>query len=248
MRIPPAAFGLLLLPFFLNDLAIVFLKIALLPTETLAYFYYRLPWIGQTLASLHPDSMRVLPYRQILLWSQDLLVFVVGPLLFYYTGFRRAWFTWETLGLRDRPHLWDWIYSLVLAGQLFIVGWCLRLLLLQYQPEWEAFLWFGYDFPSELPWKWLILIYASLSAGVVEELVFRGTLIPWLESRALPRWVAVVLAALVFAGIHWCQGPLQLIQTFVLGLIWGAAFSVSRKLWPLILSHIFLDLFLFWPK
>jgi membrane protease YdiL (CAAX protease family) len=123
----------------------------------------------------------------------------------------------------------------------------IRLVLLEFFPSWEIFQWFSYDFPATFPWQALVILYACLSAALVEEIIFRGLLIPWLESRGLKVWTSVFVSALLFAGIHWCQGPVQLAHTFVFGMITGMSFATSRKLWPLILAHFFVDLVAFWP-
>ena len=248
MKIPAKAIVLLVLPFFLNDLAVVFLKLAVMPTESLAYFYHKMPWIGETLVAWQPASLAISPYRLPLLWGQDLIVFVAIPAVFFFVFFKKQLLDRKSLGLGSLPSLWDCGYSLILALQLFLVAKFIRYVLLEIHPPLEIFGWFNYDFPPSFPWQILTILYACVSAAVVEELIFRGLLIPWLQSRGWNTWAAILISAFLFAGIHWCQGPVQLASTFVFGLITGITFSSSGKLWPLILAHFFINLAAFWPS
>lgn len=90
-------------------------------------------------------------------------------------------------------------------------------------------------------WAWIATRAAgsSLVIPLVEELAFRGFLLPWLVSpdfeRVSPRawtWPAVVLSSLAFAAIH---------QQWLPGFAAGVAFSVARlhrgRLGDAILAH-----------
>jgi membrane protease YdiL (CAAX protease family) len=248
VNIPTRALILLILPFFLNDFAILFLQTGALPLETLAYFYHHIPLLGHTLTAWYPNSLKLLPHQQLLLWGQDCIVFILIPSVFFFIYFRAKKISLEVLGLKKLPSWWDLGYSAVLALQLILIGLCTKMLLLQLQPSWEIFQWFSYDFPKSSPWREIIILYACLSAGVVEELIFRGLLIPWLQSRGWNVWNALLISSLLFSGIHWCQGPVQLTQTFFFGLVMAATFVWSRKLWPIISAHILVDLIAFWPQ
>jgi uncharacterized protein len=64
----------------------------------------------------------------------------------------------------------------------------------------------------------LIAFTVCLLGPLVEELVFRGALLGWL-GRRLPAVVAIVLSALVFAGLHFIPSLIPFL--FVLGLTTG---------------------------
>jgi uncharacterized protein len=71
-----------------------------------------------------------------------------------------------------------------------------------------------------LPLFWLSV---GLLAPLVEEMLFRGFLLPGLAARLGPA-VAVTASALLFAAIHIRQyGWVDLVVVFVLGLVFGAA-------------------------
>lgn len=84
-----------------------------------------------------------------------------------------------------------------------------------------------------LPTALLFLTMAGL-APAFEELMFRGTLLPWLQSRLGPSW-AVPLSALAFAAIH--LQPLALPTLFTLGAVLGLAARRTGSLLAPIAVH-----------
>jgi uncharacterized protein len=93
-----------------------------------------------------------------------------------------------------------------------------------------------------------LLSFALTSAAIGEEILFRGFLLHQLSEvlghgkRA--RWLAVLLAGAAFGLGHWIQGPLGIIQTGLVGVIFGWAwFRSGRNLWALILAHAMTDTF-----
>ena len=81
----------------------------------------------------------------------------------------------------------------------------------------------------------------GISAGIAEEIVFRGFLI-WAFSNFLPIWAAAGLALAVFTALHMYQGASQLPAVFMLGALVTLVYLLSGSLWPAILLHIFVDL------
>lgn len=80
----------------------------------------------------------------------------------------------------------------------------------------------------------------GISAGIAEEIVFRGFLI-WAFSTFLPIWAAAGLALLVFTVLHIYQGLSQLPAVFMLGALVTLVYLLSGSLWPAILLHVFVD-------
>lgn len=80
----------------------------------------------------------------------------------------------------------------------------------------------------------LIMVAAVVIAPVFEEVLFRGLLQTSLRKISASPIVAVGLASLVFAVIHphWQAPPI-----FVLSLLIGALYEVSRNLWAAIVMH-----------
>jgi membrane protease YdiL (CAAX protease family) len=97
----------------------------------------------------------------------------------------------------------------------------------------------------EAPTAWhLFLLFPlmSLANGFAEELVVRGHLLPNFERLTGSSLVALLITTALFAGYHAYQGPYGVLSTGVIGLVYGAVFLATRRLWPLVLAHAATDL------
>ncbi|HET9947986.1 MAG TPA: CPBP family intramembrane glutamic endopeptidase [Longimicrobiales bacterium] len=81
----------------------------------------------------------------------------------------------------------------------------------------------------------------SLTAGLAEELAYRGYLILTL-APLLGTAGAAVLSSLLFGVVHAYQGVLGVARTAVLGGALAAGFLVAGSLWPAIVGHALIDL------
>jgi hypothetical protein len=116
---------------------------------------------------------------------------------------------------------------------------------LAYRSLWQSA---GYSYELMLP-KWppyrlLTTVYMSVSAGFVEEAVFRS--LPWLYfSMRFPnrRFVGlyVFTTSIVFAAIHWEQGPHGVIAAFSVGVMAAVMYSKLRNIWPFVFAHFATD-------
>ena len=96
------------------------------------------------------------------------------------------------------------------------------------------------------PWVWAMLAGAVIGAPFVEELVYRvflqGALLKWLKSP----WLAIVITALIFAGIHRVGlNPVPwhaLIPIFAVGLACGVAYERTRRVGVPIMIHLCFNL------
>jgi len=89
--------------------------------------------------------------------------------------------------------------------------------------------------------RWL---YAgvSVSAGVCEELVFRGFVRFYLQGFGVPILLIVLLSALIFGMAHWYQGWKGAAQTALLGAVLMALYVLSNSLVPCVVFHALVDL------
>lgn len=87
---------------------------------------------------------------------------------------------------------------------------------------------------------WILL---SITAGLVEEVVFRGYLqrqfAAWLHSNA----AAVVVQALIFGVAHGYQGVKSMIVVAAYGVLFGLVAWWRKSLVPGILTHAWTDIF-----
>lgn len=81
----------------------------------------------------------------------------------------------------------------------------------------------------------VVLAVVALTPAVCEELLFRGVLVRGFATRLAPA-LAVVLAALLFAGYHF--RVVQLVPTFTLGLVLGALALRADSAVPGMLLHL----------
>lgn len=88
------------------------------------------------------------------------------------------------------------------------------------------------------------LVYAgvSLTAGICEELVFRGFLIATLMVATGSLAVAVVIAAIAFGIAHTHQHIGGAIRATLLGLVLSVPLIMSGSLYPGIVAHTLVDL------
>lgn len=93
----------------------------------------------------------------------------------------------------------------------------------------------------------IALIAFSISA-FSEELITRAYMITRLEEMLRSRWQAIVLAALMFGSYHIYQGISGLVYVTELGLLYGVAYVMIRRVWPLAFGHMLLNLFYTWAS
>jgi membrane protease YdiL (CAAX protease family) len=81
----------------------------------------------------------------------------------------------------------------------------------------------------------------SVTAGVCEEIVYRGFLIAYL-AVFFPLWVAVALSSVIFGLGHAYQGRAGIVKTGLVGLAMAGLFLLTGALWAPILVHAVVDL------
>jgi hypothetical protein len=91
------------------------------------------------------------------------------------------------------------------------------------------------------PWTFLIPgVAMALSAGVFEELVFRGVLFRSVEDL-FGSWISVAVSSFVFGAVHLLNPEATLVGAIYVGieagLLLAAAYLVTRRLWISIGAH-----------
>lgn len=81
----------------------------------------------------------------------------------------------------------------------------------------------------------------GLTAGIVEELIYRGFLM-WYFASWAPIWVAIVASALVFGAGHLYQGVAGAVRVVAIGIVAGAVYWASGSIWIPMLLHAALDM------
>jgi uncharacterized protein len=92
--------------------------------------------------------------------------------------------------------------------------------------------------PAERRW----FIGVSISAGVCEEVIFRGFLVLALHAATGSILLAVLLSSTAFGLVHAYQQPVGALRAGLLGALLAAPLVVHSTLWPAIIAHTLLDL------
>jgi len=95
--------------------------------------------------------------------------------------------------------------------------------------------------PSKFWWGLPLFVLGAAGAGLVEEGVMIGYLIPRLRQAGMQSKWAVIASAAFRGGYHLYQGWGGLIGNFVFGLLLGAVYLRYKRVWPLIIAHFWID-------
>ena len=82
----------------------------------------------------------------------------------------------------------------------------------------------------------------AITAGVCEEILFRG-FVCWLLACVLPAfWMAALGQAVLFGLAHAYQGPRGIVTTGAVGVFMAGIVAVSGSLWAAMLVHALMDI------
>lgn len=83
----------------------------------------------------------------------------------------------------------------------------------------------------------------SVTAGICEEVVFRGYLVAYLMAvLATPFWVAALLSSVLFGFAHAYQGPAGIPRTAAAGGLFALLYGLTGSLWAPIVVHAVMDI------
>lgn len=134
---------------------------------------------------------------------------------------------------------WEWRVDAPLAAVLFVAGWMLSTAV--YSAAESVFgptHWRLQEFSrprgaADFPVLAIMIAFNSIA----EELVIWGLLFTRMSVLVRNGALAVFICAAVFGSYHVYQGPAGAAAVMSIGLLHGAVFWQSRRLWPLIVSH-----------
>ncbi len=85
-----------------------------------------------------------------------------------------------------------------------------------------------------------LFVGLSITAGIVEEIVYRGFVL-WYLALFMPLWVAAVVSSVAFGLGHSYQGATGALRCGLLGLALATLYIVSGSIWLPIVAHALLD-------
>ena len=91
-------------------------------------------------------------------------------------------------------------------------------------------------------WTIPVLVLWALRAGLGEEIIVVGYLFDRLKAIGWTPWVIVGVAALLRGTYHLYQGFGGFAGNIAMGLIFGAVYLRTRRLAPLIVAHVLIDI------
>ncbi len=80
----------------------------------------------------------------------------------------------------------------------------------------------------------------SITAGIVEEVLWRGFLI-WYLSQFMPLWGAATISTIGFGLAHAYQGLRQVPQITIVGAAFASLYLLTGSIWLAIILHIAVD-------
>ncbi len=87
-----------------------------------------------------------------------------------------------------------------------------------------------------------LIVFTSITAGVTEELIFRGYLIPRFELFMKHKILPSLLSSLIFGLIHFGYGTLpQIIGPFFIGLTFALFYKKYKSIHVVIMCHFLWD-------
>lgn len=88
----------------------------------------------------------------------------------------------------------------------------------------------------------LLIPFTVITAGIVEEYLFRGYIQPRLELVLKNAFASIFITSLLFAAVHIGYGTLgNVIGPFVIGLIFSVYYWKYRNIYTLMICHILID-------
>lgn len=91
--------------------------------------------------------------------------------------------------------------------------------------------------------EYLTFFFLAISAGICEEIIYRGYFQRQFTAFFGNRYTAVALQGLIFGVSHGYQGLRHMVVIFIYGVLWGILVLIVKNLKPGILAHIWQDMF-----
>jgi membrane protease YdiL (CAAX protease family) len=143
----------------------------------------------------------------------------------------------------------QWAWGLVAAFSFATTIHASIVLLFRFVPFPTAAFRQGYDvsfIPSRL-WQWLAVVVSAISAGICEEIGFRGYMQRPIEGRH-GATIAILISSLFFMALHLTKAwatPGMVPIVFGAGILLGLLAWSSQSLIPAMIGHIVMDIGLF---
>lgn len=193
-------------------------------------------------ANLGQEEITVELPPKIHLFYSNAFLLIIGCLL-VLTSWNLSHKPWDLLGFRYPEVEEKVIYISLLLIILYIGETIYGLINRKYLNDKIQEL--SYIIPLNL-YEYKHYIFLAFTAGICEEIVFRGFLIRYLEVFLTPLSysdiLAIVIPGLAFAISHLYQGWWSVLKIFIIAILFGCIFYLSGSLLWIVIIHILVDL------
>lgn len=87
------------------------------------------------------------------------------------------------------------------------------------------------------------MLFTAVTAGVTEELIFRGYVLTRLSLVFKNKYISLIVSAIAFASLHYSYRSLrEYIFTFLIGILFGFYYQKYRNIKVLIVVHFMIDI------
>lgn len=193
----------------------------------LSALYFR-----QFLKLIHIDHVNALFFSSLLMWV------ILGLIFIYCLKFEKQ----KLLLWPEKNHPAFYILKSIIALMLIllvgaaIIG--ITLKLFGFNPDSKKL----HDIVTSLRNNKVLAIFISLTAGVTEELIFRGYLISRLQLFFKNSTTTIIISSILFGILHINYGTIaQVIIPIFMGLVFGIHYQKYRNIKILILCHFLWD-------
>ncbi|GAB2706543.1 hypothetical protein GCM10027037_35920 [Mucilaginibacter koreensis] len=177
----------------------------------------------------------------ILFYSRFIFWVAVALLLAYAKLSKQRFLPWREEAKSVRFYL----VSVIVLYLLVIVAGMISAIpaLLGWQKDNTALMQVMIKLMSHSTW---LLLFGCITAGVTEELLFRGFMLPRLQVALNSKWSAILISSLAFAALHYqYHSWREIIGPFFIGLIFAVHYQKYRNIKTVIFVHIMVDLIAF---
>lgn len=192
----------------------------------------------------------IIAQSAIFYWPVDLITWILVPCLLMYLyrirggKFRALGFIWPIFGFDIfKIFIYIAIWSFILLSA-FKIGRSAGESLFD-----RNYLKTGFSYINLIPNTGFggiaVWIYFSLTAGIVEEVFFRGLLRRFFAQNRMGAVFFVVTSTVLFSAIHWENGVNDMLATAAFGFGACVCYSLHGNILVPITAHFVADLFLF---
>lgn len=194
-----------------------------------------LPVIGHAVFAGRTRNIFTMYGSRLFVWSEVLLLY------FYAHRVEKN----DLLIWKDKTHGFLFYLASVIVLYIIVLV-CMRISYIPYYYGWREKSRVIYNMLRFLKQNPPLMLFSAITAGITEEIICRGYMLPRIEMLVKNKYLPVLLSALIFAGNHFAYFSLyELIFAFLFGVVFAVHYQRFRNLKVLMVTHAMVDLIAF---